>query len=108
MNFDSIRSIYAVWIDDGSSYVYQAVPESITGNEQSKSIRFQLREIDGQDSDLQIVIQQRSDDSYVFKTDYYEEPEHQYELKQFVSSDELLFYFDGKEGPAYFHLRSSE
>jgi hypothetical protein len=106
VTFESTTSVHAVWADDGSSYVYEAVPESVDGNDQSRSIRFNLREIDGQDSDLQVVIQQKSDGSHVFKTDYYEDPEREYPVKQFVAGDELLFYFEGKEGLAYFHLKS--
>lgn len=104
IKFDSIKSIDAVWSDDGSSYVYKALPETISGNEQAGSIRFKLREMDGQDDDLEIVIQKRANGSYIFKTDYYERPEHEYPLKTFAAEDELIFHFHGKEGVAYFHL----
>lgn len=104
IKFDSIRSITAVWSDDGNSYVYKALPETISGSEQASAIRFKLREIDGQDDDLEIVIQENPDGSYIFKTDYYERPEHEYPLKMFAADDEFIFHFHGKEGVAYFHL----
>jgi hypothetical protein len=103
-SFNSVKRVSVVWADDGSSYVYEAVPNSVIGNQNSASIRFELREVDGQDENLEVVVQQKNDGSYVFKTDYYENPEREYPLKLFVADDELLFYFNGKEGVAYFHL----
>ncbi|MEP6850619.1 MAG: hypothetical protein ABI999_17310 [Acidobacteriota bacterium] len=104
IDLSSITSVHAVWTDDGSSYVYEALPESVRGNEDSKSIRFTLREVDGQDDDLEIVIQQKVDGSYTFKTDYYDDPLREYPVKIFVAGDEFISYFRGKEGTVYFHL----
>jgi hypothetical protein len=104
MDLNSIGEVRVVWTDDGSSYVYEAVPNSVVAGGTSESIRFELREVDSQDENLEVVIQKKSDDSYVFKTDYYHDPEREYPLRLFVADDELVFYFNGKEGIAYFHL----
>ena len=89
-------------------YVYEAVPDTVAGNKDAEAIRFELREVEGADENLEVVIQRRNDDSYYFKTDYYEDPEMEYPLKPFTSPDELLLYFNGPEGVVYFHLSSNE
>jgi hypothetical protein len=103
-----IKQIDVVWAHEGSSYVYRVLPGSQIVNPDSESISFVLREIDGQDKSFEVVIQKKNSASYIFKTDYYEEPEKEYPLKPFASPDELLFYFKGNEGIAYFHLSSTE
>jgi hypothetical protein len=106
INFNSVKKIDVVWAYEGSSYIYQALPTSLRVSQDSNSISFVLREVDGQDQNFEVVIQRKTSGSYMFKTDYYEDPETEYPLKQFTSSDELLFYFKGSEGMAYFHLSS--
>jgi hypothetical protein len=105
INFDTIKAIECLWADDGSSYRYEASPKSINANAQTKSLQFTMREIDGQDSELEIVIQQKADGSLTFKTDYYDDPLHEYLLKDFSSTGEQILYFRGKEGIAYFHIK---
>lgn len=104
ISFSSIKRISVLWAHDGASWQYNAIPDSIEASPTSESVRFELREIDGQDHDLEVVIQQKVDDSYVFKIDYYDDPEREYPLRLFAADDELLFYFNGKDGSAYFHL----
>ncbi len=108
ISFNSIKRISVLWADDGRSWQYNAIPDSGAASPTSESLRFELRDIDSQDDNLEVVIQQKSDGSYSFKTDYYDEPAREYPLRLFVADDELLFYFNGKEGSAYFHLAESE
>lgn len=105
---NSIKRVKVVWAYEGNSYLYHDLPGSLADNQESESIRFVLQEDEGQDRNLEVVIQKKDNDSYIFKTDYYEEPEKEYPLKTFASPDELLFYFEGNEGIAYFHLSSTE
>jgi hypothetical protein len=97
-----------LWAFEGKSYVYEAVPDTLASNQNAQSIRFELREIEDEDENLEVVIQKRKDGSYFFKTDYYDEPEKEYPLKAFTSPDEIIFYSTEIEGVAYFHLSAIE
>lgn len=103
MKISQIKDVRVRWIDEGGSYAYVALPESIAANDDLETIRFVLKEINGDDSNLEVVIQ-RKDDASHFKTDYYNDPTEELPLKEFDSPDELLFVYDGNHGVAYFHL----
>lgn len=107
ISLNSVKRVDVVWAHEGNSYIYQALAGSITSNQDTESILFALREVDGQDQNLEVVIQKKNSDLYIFKTDYYEEPEKEYPLELFASPDELLFHFKGNEGIVYFHLSST-
>lgn len=104
VNFSSVKSVKTVWVHDGRAWVYNALADSIRGNDDSRSLRFQLHEVDGQDDDLEVVIQKKTDDSYIFKTDYYKDPEYEYGLKAFAGDGESVLQGDTKDGIVYFHL----
>jgi hypothetical protein len=98
------KEIRASWIYENEGYEYSAIPDSIVANDSSESVRFELREAEAQDENLEVVIQSKGG-TYSFKTDYYQHPQEELPLKKFVSDDELVLFYDGKYGRAYFHLK---
>ncbi|MGD9590722.1 MAG: hypothetical protein AB7Q37_17525 [Pyrinomonadaceae bacterium] len=100
----TIRDIKATWVYDNRAYVYEIVSETFVANDQLGTIRFELREVDGEDSNLEIVIILRDQNQYHFKTDYYDDPTEELSLKAFQSESELILHYDGRHGLAYFHL----
>lgn len=104
MKMSTIRDIKATWVYDNRAYVYEIVSETFVANDQLGTIRFELREVDGEDSNLEIVIILRDQNQYHFKTDYYDDPTEELSLKAFQSESELILHYDGRHGLAYFHL----
>jgi len=104
MKMSTIKNIKATWVYDNRAYVYELVSETLTINDQLGTSRFELREVDGEDSNLEIVIILREQNQYHFKTDYYDDPTEEWSLKSFQSENELILYYDGRHGIAYFHL----
>lgn len=104
----SIRNIKATWVYDNRAYVYEIVSETFAANDQLRTIRFELREVDGEDSNLEIVIILSDQNQYHFKTDYYDDPTEKLSLKAFQSESELILHYDGRHGLVYFHLLLGE
>ena len=101
MELKDVKKVRASWIRKGKGFVYDSIDGSLSTG--SDGVRFKLKERDGTDEVLEIVIQSR-DGAYFFKTDYYDEPEKELPVKMYTSSDELLFFYRGEKGFAYFHL----
>lgn len=100
----NLNHIKVAWLYEDDIYLYESVPGSIVANSKTESIRFELRDLYDEDDNFEVIIQ-NNDDSYFFKTDYYEEAEGTFPLKAFVAQDEIIFYHEGSEGQVYFHLR---
>ena len=104
MRISEVRSIKATWLFGGDGYVYESVPETLVTNDRLETIRFELGEVDGEDSNFEMVIQRNDDGHYHFKTDYYDEPAEELSVKAFQSENEMILFYDGRHGIAYFHL----
>ncbi|MEO7176061.1 MAG: hypothetical protein ABI002_09735 [Saprospiraceae bacterium] len=103
MKMSEIKKVRTTWIYNNGGYVYDAPPESLVANDSLKTIRFELREIDGQDDNLEVVIQ-TTGNSFTFKTDYYGNPLEELSLEKFTSDEGMILFYEGKHGVAYFHL----
>lgn len=108
MKMSAIKNIKATWVYDNRGYVYEIVSETFATNNQLGTLRFVLREVDGEDPNFEIVIQRNDNNHYNFKTDYYDDPTEELPLKTFQSENELILYYDGRHGIAYFHLMLGE
>lgn len=108
MKMSEIKNVKATWVYDNCGYVYEIVADSLAANDQFETIRFGLREVDGEDSNLEIVIQRTENAHYYFKTDYYQNPTEELSLKKFQSDNEVVLFYDGRHGIAYFHLMLGE
>ena len=108
MKTSDVDRVKVTWVYDNRAYVYEMVPETFAKNEKLGTIKFELKELDGEDSNLEIVIQRKGWNTYSFKTDYYEKPTEELALKIFESEDELILFYDGKYGIAYFHLLAAD
>jgi len=98
-----IKKVRKSWIYENGGYIYDATPESLAANDPQKTIRFELREIDAQDDNLEVVIQTKGK-SFTFKTDYYGNPLEELSLEKFESGEGIILFYEGKHGVAYFHL----
>lgn len=103
MKMSEIKKVRTSWIYDNGGYIYDATPESLAANDPLQTIRFELREIDGQDDNLEVVIQTKGK-SFTFKTDYYGNPLEELSLEKFESDEAIILFYEGKHGVAYFHL----
>ena len=99
----SIKHIKVTWVFEDEVYFYENVSGSLVSNSKAKTIRFELRELYGEDDNFQVIIK-KDEDSYVFKTDYYEDEKLTLGLKEFVGLDEAILYHEGPRGCVYFHL----
>ncbi|MBA3775271.1 MAG: hypothetical protein H0X11_02335 [Betaproteobacteria bacterium] len=79
--FVSTKSVQAYWIrkQGRDLEVFTAIPGSFVPNPERKSLRFQLRKIDGYNDTYQVVIRQVRG-YYRYKAEWYEEPAEEHEL----------------------------
>lgn len=103
MRLDLVKRVKVTWVFENQIYLYESVLGSIVANSKAESIRFELRDLFEEVDDFQVV-SRKNRDSYVFKMDYYEDAESTFPLKAFAAQDEAIFYYEGSEGRAYFHL----
>lgn len=106
MQLSLIKYIKVVWLYEGEIYLYENVPRSIVANSKAVSVRFELKDLYEEDDNFEVIIK-RDGNSYVFKTDYYEDSGSMFPLRAFVAKDEVIFYHEGSEGHIYFHLYNS-
>src|SRR5580765_1729056 len=104
MDFLDFREVRVSWIAEGEGYLYELKTDTLIVNKELNCLKFQIQELNREDDDLEIVIQRRSSGAHFFKTDYYESPEEELPLKVFTSKDELILFYDGRYGRAYFHI----
>ena len=103
MKMSQVKKVRTSWIYNNGGYVYDAIPESLVANDPLETIRFELREVDGEDHNLEVVIQ-NTGKSCTLKTDYYGSPLEELSLEKFESDEAMILFYDGKHGIAYFHL----
>ena len=103
--FLETREIVVSWVfEDTEGYVYKSVPGTVVSNGTSISLRFELVEKNGDDENFEVIIR-KTNGSFHLKSDHPEMKDHEYELKEYVAADELVFYLHDDRNRAYFHLR---
>jgi hypothetical protein len=60
IRLNSIKRVKVLWVEEGGNWTYHSLPESLVGNQMSGSIRFVLREDEGRDDNLEVVIQKKT------------------------------------------------
>ena len=93
------------WIeDDSGGYVYEAIPASLNRNEKIKTIRFELREVNGDDRDFEVVVFFKESRPYA-KIDYPDFKGTNFALTPFKSDESTLLFLESGRQKAYFHFR---
>lgn len=59
--FGLIKHIKVIWFFEDEIYAYESIAGSILANSKSESIRFELRELYGDDDNFQVIIQKVAD-----------------------------------------------
>jgi len=72
-------------------------------NPKTWSLRFELKEKNGDDENFQVIIR-KVEDSYVFKADYVNFEDRDCKLRLFTDLEEMIFYFEDADNRVYFHL----
>lgn len=92
------------WLyEDTEGFTYKSVPGTIVANEQTRSLRFELTEENGDDDNFEVIIRS-SNGSFTLKADHPEMKNREFSLKGYSGSDELVFYLQDENNRAYFHL----
>lgn len=103
--FLETKEIIVSWVfEDTEGYVYKSVPGTVVSNGTSISLRFELVEKNGDDENFEVIIR-KTNGSFHLKSDHPAMEDHEYELKEYVAADELVFYLHDDRNRAYFHLR---
>lgn len=98
------KRVSVSWLYEGTEgFQYYSVPGTIMANPQAKSLRFELREENGDDENFEAVIKPKNG-SYILRTDHPEIENHEFPLKVYLASDELVLYLEDASNRAYFHL----
>ena len=96
--------IKANWIWEAENgFSYESVPGSIASNADLDTLRFTLKEINGNDDSFEVLIT-RSSNSFSAKIDYPGLQDRIFPLKAFVSENETVLYLESPQNLAYFHL----
>ena len=92
------------WVEDDSDwYVYEAIPSSMARNEKEHSIRFELKEVNSDDHNFEIMVYFRSSLPYA-KIDYPGLAGTEYALTAYTSGHNALLYMETGKQKAYFHF----
>lgn len=98
------NAIAVSWIyEDIEGLLYENVEGSIVANAHAGTLRFELREKNGQDDNFEVIIR-NSNGSYTLMADHPEMQDRPYPLKVHVGSDEVVLYLEDARNRAYFHL----
>jgi hypothetical protein len=100
----STKQVAVSWVyEDTESYLYKNVPGTIVANPSARSLRFELKEKNGDDENFEVVIE-NTNGSYVLRADHPEIDNQEFPLKVYLASDELVLYLEDANNRAYFHL----
>lgn len=103
----STKHVSVSWVyENTEGYVYENVSGSIVPNVGTGSLRFELKERNGDDQNFEVIIR-RSNGSYVLFADHPEIKNQEFPLTVFLGSDELVLYLEDLTNRAYFHLSES-
>jgi hypothetical protein len=92
------------WVyEETESFLYKSVPGTIVANVSARSLRFELKEKNGDDANFEVVIR-NTNGSYVLKADHPEIENQEFPLKVYLASDELVLFLEDANNRAYFHL----
>ncbi|MDT7806779.1 MAG: hypothetical protein QOJ70_592 [Acidobacteriota bacterium] len=83
--------------------MYKGVDGSVVANADAQSVKFKLREKNGDDVSFEVIIR-KVKETFIFVTDHPEMEKKNYPLKVYVAQDELMFYFKDAYNRSYFHL----
>ena len=102
--FISTGAVQVHWIwDDQDGYIYDSEPESLRNNPASGTIRFVLRERNGDDDKFEILIKQEGDEFFA-RIDYESLDDREHKLKLYVGNEDLVLYLETVHNRVYFHL----
>lgn len=100
----STKQIAVSWVyEDTESFLYKNVPGTIVANPSARSLRFELKEKNGDDENFEVVIK-NTNGSYILKADHPQIENQEFPLKVYLASDELVLYLEDANNRAYFHL----
>jgi hypothetical protein len=100
----STKQVAVSWVyEDTESFLYKNVPGTIVANPTARSLRFELKEKNGDDENFEVVIK-NTNGSYILKADHPEIDNQEFPLKVYLASDELVLYLEDANNRAYFHL----
>lgn len=100
----STKQIAVSWVyEDTEGFLYENVPGTIVANPSNRSLRFELKENNGDDENFEVVIK-NANGSYFLKADHPEIENQEFPLKVYLASDELVLYLEDTNNRAYFHL----
>ncbi len=92
--FLAAKHASASWIyEDVEGFLYESVDGSVIANSDAQSVKFKLREKNGDDVSFEVIIR-KVKDSFIFVTDHPEMEKKNYPLKLFIAPDEMVFYFE--------------
>jgi len=98
------QHITVSWVYEGTEgFIYESLPGTIIPNEEKQSLRFELSEKNGDDENFEVIIR-KCNGVFALKADHSEMKNREYALKQYLGSDELVFYLQDENNRAYFHL----
>jgi hypothetical protein len=101
----STKQIAVSWVyEDTEGFLYNNVPGTILVNASAQSIRFELKEKNGDDNDNFEVVIKNTNGSYILKADHPEMGNQEFPLKVYSASEELVLYLEDANNHAYFHL----
>jgi hypothetical protein len=99
----AVSRVKVTWFYEDEIYLYESVPGSILVNPGAETVRFELRDLYGEDDNFEVVSSGKGG-SYAFSTDYFGGGEIPRPLKRFDTQDETIFYHEANRERAYFHL----
>lgn len=100
----STKRVAVSWVyENTEGFIYENVPGTIVANPSAKSLRFELKEKNGDDENFEVVIK-NTNGSYTLKADHPEIAKQEFPLKPYMASDELVLYLEDASNRAYFHL----
>src|ERR1044072_8684150 len=103
MKLNDATRIRVTWVYEQEIYLYESVPGTIVSASKPESIRFQVSNKLEDTDNFEVVIR-KDKGNYFFKTDYYDNAEQEFPLKPFIARNEMILYYEGSEGRAYFHV----
>jgi hypothetical protein len=92
------------WLYEGNeAFLYNSVPGTIIASAGARTLRFELKEKNGDDENFEAVIKPKNG-SYVLNADHPTIENREFPLKVYLSADELVLYLEDANNRAYFHL----
>jgi hypothetical protein len=105
MKLKDVGEIHVTWIENEEFYLYENLPATVSASADNSSLRFKLRELHCDEDDFEMIIHEKEDGTYSFRSDNYGEDDAHYPLDAYSSEDGFLFFFQDSNGHIFFRLR---